>query len=191
MCPILVIGFAVLRDSKSEIIRELYHRVAHVQDVSSMKPTLHYTPRIMIVLSSRIKFDILNLNHGHFNLPKSAGKEVASVSSTSGGGVIVTLADGSCVAAARGVIVAVDGPAAARLLGTAMGGLPSKAEAGVGTSCVYFSCVFDSLFDPSARANACVQSNRTRFNCFSCVSDSLFHHNLWHEPMRALKSCSF
>ena len=69
----------------------------------------------------------------------------------------MTLADGSCVAAARGVIVAADGPAAARLLGSAMGGLSSKTEAGVGTCCVYFSCVSDSVSHPSARASACVE----------------------------------
>ena len=71
----------------------------------------------------------------------STDTAVASVSSVPGGGATVTLADGSCVAAARGVIVAADGPAAARILGSAFGDAPSKAEAGVGTTCVYFSCV--------------------------------------------------
>ena len=60
-----------------------------------------------------------------------------------GGGATVQLADGSTVAASRGVIVAADGPAAVRLLGAALvGESPSKAEEGVGTSCVYFSCAF-------------------------------------------------
>ena len=68
------------------------------------------------------------------------GVEVASVSSASDGGASVQLADGSSVSAARGVIVAADGPAACRLLGDALGGNPSKADPGVGTSCTYFAC---------------------------------------------------
>lgn len=63
-----------------------------------------------------------------------------SVSGADGGGATVRLTGGGTLAATRGVIVAADGPAAGRLLGAALtGGSPSKAEPGVGTSCIYFS----------------------------------------------------
>lgn len=74
-------------------------------------------------------------------LPPSAirlSTPAASVSSSSGGGgASVTLADGSSIEA-RAVVVAVEGPEAAKLLGPALAGAPSKAAPGVGTCCLYF-----------------------------------------------------
>ena len=58
-------------------------------------------------------------------------------SSSSGSGVTVSLADGNSIAA-RAVVVAVEGPEAARLLGPALQQSPSKAAPGVGTCCLYF-----------------------------------------------------
>lgn len=74
-------------------------------------------------------------------LPSSAiqlNTPVAAVASSgSGGGAVVTLADGSSISA-QAVVVAVEGPEAARLLGAALQGAPSKAATGVGTCCLYF-----------------------------------------------------
>ncbi|KXZ45256.1 hypothetical protein GPECTOR_56g352 [Gonium pectorale] len=70
-------------------------------------------------------------------LPQGAinlGTRVSSVS-----GRTVTLADGTVLSARRGVVVAVEGPEAARLLGPALAGSPSKADPGVGTCCLYFA----------------------------------------------------
>ncbi|PSC76748.1 Amine oxidase family [Micractinium conductrix] len=53
------------------------------------------------------------------------------------GGPAVTLADGTQLAAGA-VVVAVEGPEAARLLGPVLEASPSKAAAGVGTCCLYF-----------------------------------------------------
>ncbi|EFJ49392.1 hypothetical protein VOLCADRAFT_80651 [Volvox carteri f. nagariensis] len=50
----------------------------------------------------------------------------------------VTLADGTKLTARRGVVVAVEGPEAGRILGGALQSSPSKPEPGVGTCCVYF-----------------------------------------------------
>ena len=52
----------------------------------------------------------------------------------------MSLQGGGTVTAARGVIVAADGPAAVRLLGEPLHSSPSKPNDGVGTACVYFSC---------------------------------------------------
>jgi hypothetical protein len=73
-------------------------------------------------------------------------------SSSSGSGVIVSLADGSSIAA-RAVVVAVEGPEAARLLGPALQQSPSKAAPGVGTCCLYFKAEAPSRWaaaDPAA-----------------------------------------
>lgn len=56
----------------------------------------------------------------------------------SGRGPYVTLTDGSSVQASRAVVVATEAPAAARLLGIALEGYPSKTEPGVGTCNLYF-----------------------------------------------------
>ena len=77
-------------------------------------------------LAARLPASSIRLN--------SAAAAVAS----SGGGATVTLADGSSLAA-RAVVVAADGPSAARLLGPALQAAPSKAAPGVGTCCLYFS----------------------------------------------------
>ncbi|KAG2482905.1 hypothetical protein HYH03_018187 [Edaphochlamys debaryana] len=69
-------------------------------------------------------------------LPKDAvclGARVDSVSGKS-----VRLADGTALTARRGVVVAVEGPEAGRMLGGAMQSTPSKPEPGVGTCCLYF-----------------------------------------------------
>ncbi|GLC46739.1 hypothetical protein PLESTB_001358300 [Pleodorina starrii] len=50
----------------------------------------------------------------------------------------VTLADGSKITARRGVVVAVEGPEASRILGPALQSSPSKPQPGVGTCCLYF-----------------------------------------------------
>ena len=62
-------------------------------------------------------------------------------SSSGSGGALVRLADGTTVSARRGVVVATDGPAAARLLGSSLEATPSKPDPGVGTCCLYFRCV--------------------------------------------------
>lgn len=54
-----------------------------------------------------------------------------------GGPAAVQLADGGSLAA-RAVVVAAEGPEAARLLGPALDAAPSKAAPGVGTCCLYF-----------------------------------------------------
>ncbi|KAL4425251.1 hypothetical protein ABPG75_009267 [Micractinium tetrahymenae] len=74
-------------------------------------------------------------------LPASAirlNAPAAAVSSSGGsGGASVTLADGSSIDA-KAVVVAVEGPQAAKLLGPALSAAPSKAAPGVGTCCLYF-----------------------------------------------------
>ena len=51
------------------------------------------------------------------------------------------LEDGTSIAASKGVVVAVEGPEARRLLGDRLDSSPSpsKSEPGVGTACLYFS----------------------------------------------------
>ncbi len=63
------------------------------------------------------------------------------VTAASGGApASVTLSDGTSVRAARGVIVAAEGPEARRLVGGQMSGAQASKEApGVGTACLYFS----------------------------------------------------
>ncbi|KAF5837987.1 hypothetical protein DUNSADRAFT_3580, partial [Dunaliella salina] len=56
-----------------------------------------------------------------------------------GSSVRITLADGSTVTAKRGVVVAVEGPEASRLLGDELQVAPSKPGTAVGTCCLYFS----------------------------------------------------
>jgi len=69
------------------------------------------------------------------------GTPAASVRAAADGGPAqVSMEGGGSIAAARGVIVAADGPAAARLLGDSLHSSPSKPDDGVGTACVYFSC---------------------------------------------------
>lgn len=68
------------------------------------------------------------------------GVRVEAVESSSGSeGASVRLSDGGTISARRGVVVATDGPAAARLLGSSLEAAPSKSEPGVGTCCLYFS----------------------------------------------------
>ncbi|GIL43974.1 hypothetical protein Vafri_1549 [Volvox africanus] len=50
----------------------------------------------------------------------------------------VILADGTKLTARRGVVVAVEGPEASRILGGALQSSPSKSDPGVGTCCLYF-----------------------------------------------------
>ncbi|GIL82041.1 hypothetical protein Vretimale_1587 [Volvox reticuliferus] len=50
----------------------------------------------------------------------------------------VILADGTKLTARRGVVVAVEGPEASRILGGALQSSPSKPDPGVGTCCLYF-----------------------------------------------------
>lgn len=50
----------------------------------------------------------------------------------------VVLADGATVKARKGVVVAVQGPEAARMLGSVLDSKPSKNAPGVGTCCLYF-----------------------------------------------------
>lgn len=70
-------------------------------------------------------------------LPQDAIVLNTRVSSISGGKG-VTLADGTALTARRGVVVAVDGPEAERLIGGNMQSAPSKPAKGVGTCCLYF-----------------------------------------------------
>ncbi|KAL6748117.1 oxidoreductase-like protein [Haematococcus lacustris] len=60
----------------------------------------------------------------------------------------VRLAGGGEVAARRGVVVAVEGPEALRLLGPALQASPSKPEPGVGTCCLYFAAPRPALPGP-------------------------------------------
>lgn len=51
---------------------------------------------------------------------------------------VVKLAGGRSISASKGVVVAVEGPAAAQVLGSALQAAPSKPEPGVGTCNLYF-----------------------------------------------------
>lgn len=51
----------------------------------------------------------------------------------------LTLANGEIVTAKKSVIVACEGPEAARLLGNSLDQYPSKTQAAVGTTCLYFA----------------------------------------------------
>lgn len=53
-------------------------------------------------------------------------------------GLTVKLANGATVKARRGVVVAVQGPEGARILGEKIKAAPSKSSAPVGTACLYF-----------------------------------------------------
>ena len=80
---------------------------------------------------------------------RPAGTPAASVSAAEdGSSAEVSLEGGGRIAAARGVIVAADGPVAVRLLGDALHSSPSKPDTGVGTACVYFSCAFPGVSPP-------------------------------------------
>lgn len=79
-------------------------------------------------------------------LPPAAvrcGAPVASISHRT-----VTLLDGSTVTASKGVVVAVEGPEAARLLGDKLGAAPSKPGPGVGTVCLYFAAPKATTTEP-------------------------------------------
>lgn len=79
-------------------------------------------------LAARLPADAVRLN-----------SPVASVAPASNdAGPSVTLKDGSALAA-RAVVVATEGPAAAALLGNALAAAPSKSEKAVGTCCLYFA----------------------------------------------------
>ncbi|KAI8473014.1 MAG: hypothetical protein J3K34DRAFT_453716 [Monoraphidium minutum] len=68
------------------------------------------------------------------------GAKVERIEPGSGGAPArVVLSDGRSVAARRGVVVATEGPEAARLLGERLQASPSKPQAGVGTCCLYFA----------------------------------------------------
>jgi len=79
-------------------------------------------------------------------LPADAIRTGAPVASVVDG--TVTLKDGSAVTAAKGVVVAVEGPEAARLLGEKLGAAPSKSGPGVGTVCLYFAAPKASSTEP-------------------------------------------
>lgn len=81
--------------------------------------------------------DILSEQQASDRLPVS-GVKVQSVESRPQGGAVVHLKGDKSLTATRGVVVATDGPAAQKLLGTALDASPSKAEAAVGTCCLYF-----------------------------------------------------
>lgn len=67
------------------------------------------------------------------------GVKVDKVAPASGSEpAVVQLSGGSSISASKGVVVAVEGPEAARLLGQALQTSPSKPEAGVGTCNLYF-----------------------------------------------------
>jgi hypothetical protein len=51
---------------------------------------------------------------------------------------VVLAGSGHVITASRGVVVAVEGPEAARLLGPQLAAAPSKSDPGVGTCCLYF-----------------------------------------------------
>lgn len=76
-------------------------------------------------------------------LPEEAvrtGARVAEVRSASGETPSsVVLADGTVITASKGVVVAVEGPEAGRLLGASLDSAPSQEGSGVGTACIYFS----------------------------------------------------
>lgn len=73
--------------------------------------------------------------------------KVASVAPGDGSNTpVVTLSDGTAMPA-RAVVVAVEGPEAARLLGSTMQQkAPSKDAPGVGTCCLYFSAAQPPLY---------------------------------------------
>lgn len=74
------------------------------------------------------------------DLPEGAVRLNTRVQSVDAERRVVTLADGSEVAAPAGIVVAIEGPAARALLGEKLEAAPTNAAPGVGTACVYFGC---------------------------------------------------
>lgn len=72
-------------------------------------------------------------------VPTSADTQVQHVvAAKNGSPPQVQLASGQTISAPKGVVVAVEGPEAWRILGEAMDVAPSKSEMGVGTCNLYF-----------------------------------------------------
>jgi len=94
-------------------------------------------------LASRLPADSIRLD-----------SPVTGVSSGSGGseGSVRTRA-GATLSARRGVIVAAEGPAAAKLLGDRLASAPSQAADGVGTCCLYFTADAPPSSDPMLYLN--------------------------------------
>jgi len=85
-------------------------------------------------------------------LPASSLRTGARVAAVSGGEdgalAFATMEDGTTLTAARGVVVAVEGPESGRLLGDKLESSPSKPGPGVGSVCLYFAAPKATTTDP-------------------------------------------